>query len=128
MSTSSVSVITQRPVLLWIARVSAILMFGFFSLFAVGEGLPQLLRLPLPVQLEFAALALVFIGYAVGWRHPVAGGTLALLGVAGFNVVEIAVNGKPAGPYFLLFGIPGLLYLNASYWANKRGASNTRGA
>jgi hypothetical protein len=98
-------------------------MFGFFSLFAIGEGLPPLLRMPLPMQLEFAALALVFIGYAVGWRHPAAGGTLALLGVAGFNAVEIAVNGKPAGPYFLLFGIPGLLYLNAWYWARRRKAA-----
>jgi hypothetical protein len=112
--------------LLWIARAGAIFMFGFFSLFAVGEGLPPLLQLPLPVQLEFAALALIFIGYALGWRHPAAGGTVALSGVVAFNAVELAVNGKLAGGYFLLFAIPGLLYLNAWYWARGRKAALSR--
>jgi hypothetical protein len=112
--------------LLWIARVSALLMVGFFGLIAVGEGLPPLLRLPLPVRLEFAALVLVFIGYALGWRHPAAGGTLALLGVAGFNAVELSVNGKLAGGYFPLFAVPGLLYLNAGYWARSGKAALSR--
>jgi hypothetical protein len=105
----------------WVGRGAAVLMFGFFMLFALGDGLPPLGQQPLRVQLEFAAFGVIFIGYALGWRHPGPGGILALLGLVGFNVVELASNGRLAGGALPLFAIPGVLYLVAWSWARAKG-------
>jgi hypothetical protein len=97
------------------ARIAAVLMFGFFMMFAIGEGFPPLWRQPLSVQFGFAALGLIFFGYAIGWRYPAPGASISLLGYVVFNLVQLSVNHKLAGGAFPLFAIPGLLYLAAWY-------------
>jgi hypothetical protein len=108
--------ITTFEILKWVARVSAAFMFAFFMLFAVAEGMPPVWRQPLAVQLEFVAFGVIFVGYALGWRHAGAGGATALTGFLLFNVVELIKNGHFAGGAFPLFIIPALFYLSAWYF------------
>jgi hypothetical protein len=102
------------------ARIAAVLMFGFFMMFAIGEGFPPLWRQPLSVQLDFAALGLIFLGYAIGWRYPALGGSISLLGYVVLNLVQLSVSHKLAGGAFPLFAIPGLLYLAAWYVSTRQ--------
>jgi len=111
----------QRPAIAhWLARVSAIGAFGFFLLFAIGEGIPPLAQQPLRVQLFFALWAGIFIGYAIGWRRPLLGGLTTLAGYGLLNVVEYATNHRFLGGAFWLFAIPGVLYLIAAWRASRK--------
>ncbi len=110
---------TNRPAIAhWLARISAIAVFGFFMMFAIGEGIPPLAEQPLRVQLFFALWAAIFAGYAVGWRWPLWGGVIALAGYAMLNVVEFSTNHRLLGGAFLLFAVPGVLYLIAAWQAS----------
>ena len=111
---------TSHPAIAhWLARISAIAVFGFFMMFAIGEGIPPLAEQPLRVQLFFALWAAIFTGYAVGWRWPLVGGVIALAGYAMLNVVEFSTNQRLLGGAFLLFAIPGVLYLIAAWQASR---------
>jgi hypothetical protein len=113
----------RTAVLHWIARLAAIGMFGFFMLFAIAQGIPPLAAQPPRVQLEFASLAIIFVGYAIGWRRPFLGGVTALFGYGMLNAVEFATNHRSAGGAFWLFAIPGILYLIAAWRSSQRIAS-----
>jgi hypothetical protein len=54
------------------------------------------------------------------------GGLLVLLGLAAFNSVELAVNGRPALGAFPLFAVPGALFL-LSALLRRRGQAATGG-
>jgi peptidoglycan/LPS O-acetylase OafA/YrhL len=96
----------------WAARVTSLLLFGLVMVIAVGQGgPPNPFRQPRPVQLEFAAMGLMLLGFIIGWVREGLGGLLVLLGLAGFNAVELAVNGRPALGAFPLFAVPGALFL-----------------
>ena len=102
------------PALLWAARVSAIALAGFWALFALGECLPPLPRQPLSVQLLFAGWAAVFVGYAAGWRRPALGGAIVVAAMVFMYAVGLVGSGRLLGPWFLLWLVPGLLYLAAA--------------
>jgi hypothetical protein len=71
----------KHKILNWTARVSGFLITGFFLLFFVGEGLPDIVSgkgKELLIFLPFALPAL--IGYILAWRHPVKGGQLMIVG------------------------------------------------
>jgi hypothetical protein len=96
----------------WSARVTSLLLLGLVIVLVVGQGgPPNVLRQPTPVQLEFAALGLMLLGLVVGWVREGLGGLLVLLGLAAFNAVELAVNGRPAVGAFPLFAVPGALFV-----------------
>jgi hypothetical protein len=113
----------RAAILHWVARLAAIGVFGFFMLFALADGIPPLGQQPPRVQLEFASLAIIFVGYAIGWRRPMVGGVTALLGYGLLNAVELATNHRLAGGAFWLFAIPGVLYLLAAWRDSWRVAS-----
>jgi hypothetical protein len=113
----------RAAILHWVARLAAIGVFGFFMLFALADGIPPLGQQPPRVQLEFASLAIIFVGYAIGWRRPLLGGVTALLGYGLLNAVELATNHRLAGGAFWLFAIPGVLYLLAAWRDSWRVAS-----
>jgi hypothetical protein len=96
----------------WAARVTSLLILGLVIVFMIGNGgPPNVFRQPTPVQMEFAALGLMMLGLIVGWFREALGGSLVLLGLAGFNAVELAVNARPALGAFPLFAVPGILFL-----------------
>jgi hypothetical protein len=95
-------------------RVTGLAMLMLVVALVVGQGLPDLLTLPTPVALEFALLLVMIAGIVAAWRWERAGSLATLAAVAGFNVVELATNRRPAGPAFLLFAIPAALHLLAA--------------
>jgi hypothetical protein len=106
-STSSLHLLVR-----WAARVTSLLLFGLVVVIVIGQGgPPNIFSQPTPVQLEFIAMGLMLLGFAVGWVREGLGGLLVLLGLAAFNAVELAVNSRPALGAFPLFAVPGVLFL-----------------
>jgi hypothetical protein len=62
-----------------------------------------------------AALAIVFAGYAIGWRSELFGGILAIAGTVAFFAAYVFVVGSspPPGIAAAWFAVPGVLYLEA---------------
>jgi hypothetical protein len=101
--------ISPAVIVHWLGRVAAIALVGLFLLFLFGEseGTIDLANQPRGVQLIFVGWAFIFLGYAVGWLRPVVGGVIILAALAGMNLA----NGRLLGPWFFLWGVPGMLYL-----------------
>jgi hypothetical protein len=70
---------------------------------------------PLAVQLTFVGWVLIFLGYVIGWRRPAVGGAIVVLALIAMNLVELAAQGNLLGPWFLLWLVPGALYLIAAW-------------
>jgi hypothetical protein len=72
------------------------------------------------------ALAVVFVGYAVGWRWELLGGLLAIAGTAAFFAVYAFIVGTSPLPEVQVawFATPGVLYLEA--WRCERHGSGAR--
>jgi hypothetical protein len=107
----------------WSARVTSLLLVGLVIVLMIGHGgPPNVLCQPTPVQLEFAAMGLMLLGLVIGWVREGFGGLLVILGLAAFNIVELAVNGRPALGAFPLFAVPGVLFLLSAIlrWRSKQ--------
>ena len=74
-------------------------------------GPPDFLRRPVPVQIEFAGMFLMLVGFLVGWRWEAVGGVMAVAGFSLFLGTEMVVNGKSPGGSIPLFVVPGVLLL-----------------
>ena len=101
----------------WSARITSIFLFALLVLF-MTEGPPPFTRLSPSAQFEFASLGLVLVGFALGWRHPAAGGAVCLAGVVSVHLIELVANGTFAGWAFNVLAVPGLLYLATAYVAH----------
>jgi hypothetical protein len=107
----------MRPdALEWLARGLAAAACAFFVAFAVGEGIPDLLRgVDDGLVLTLVLLAVAVAGAALAWRDPRAGGALLVAaGVAlGVHVLRVSGGeGMRAGLiYAVPFVLPGLLFL-----------------
>ena len=95
----------------WTARVLAILMVVMVVVVLVGEG--AVFRRFTGIEWAGAgAFTALCAGLLLGWRRELAGGILALTGLALFCAVELTVNGRmPRGPAWPLIAVPGILYL-----------------
>jgi hypothetical protein len=112
MNTSIARLSPPPRIVCWSARITSLVLIGLVVFFVIGNGgPPTILRQPTSVQLEFAAMGLMLLGLVIGWVREGLGGLLALLGLAAFNAVELAVNGVPAKGAFPLFAVPGVLFL-----------------
>jgi len=107
----------------WSARIFAALLFvtwlGLVTLEVVSKG-------PFTnfdVWFQAASLAVVFIGYAVGWRHELVGGALAVLGTAAFFAATWLTSSWLPSSQVAWFATPGVLYLLAWLCAHRRCAS-----
>ena len=96
----------------WLARLSSLASLGllllifFFLLMDLGAltstEIWGLIFFPLGVTL----------GMLLGWRWEVLGGSMTVLSLLAFYKVMYAANGRfPDGLWFLLFALPGLLFL-----------------
>jgi hypothetical protein len=118
MTSPAVSDNRVSDLLHWSARISSIFLFALLVLF-MTEGPPPFTRLSPSAQLEFASLGVVLVGYALGWRHPAAGGVACLLGITSVHLIELVANDKFAGWAFNVLAVPGLLYLATAYAASR---------
>jgi len=71
----------------WTARIFGTLLFAFYGFFILNEGLPPIASQPEGVQLNFVALALMLLGFGVGWKRD---GAAALLIVGGWTLWHIS--------------------------------------
>lgn len=93
--------------------VAAWVSLATIEAFRTDEWIPHLPSYP-----QAVVLAVVFAGYFVGWRHPLVGAALAIVGTAAFFVVGyVCVGMVPPLPAAWL-AIPGVLFLFA--WAVGR--------
>lgn len=103
---------TFSLVVRWSARISGSLIIGFVIYMIVGHrGLPNVLRQPVPVQLEFLGMFLSLAGFLLGWRWEGWGGIVALTGFALFCATEMVVNHRFPGGAIPLFAVPAILFL-----------------
>jgi hypothetical protein len=123
MDTGSVWSASRPRLVHWSARVTSLLLLGLVIATVNGHGgPPNVFGQPTPVQFEFAAMGLMLLGLLIGWVREGFGGLLVMLGLAAFNIVELAVNGRPALGAFPLFAVPGVLFLLSALlrWRNKQ--------
>ena len=109
-----------------LARVTGLALFVLVAAIAIGHWpLPNPFRQPPPVALEFLLLAVMALGLLLAWRWERAGALATLTALVAFNVIELAINRRPAGGLFPLFAIPALLYL-LDAWIRRPGATRPR--
>ncbi len=105
----------KHKILNWTGRVCGLLIIGFFLLFFVGEGIPDIdngkgreLLIFLPFTLP------TLLGYIFAWRHPIKGGWFMIVGALLMTGYLFCFNDVRAG---LIYGIPaagvGLCFLAA---------------
>jgi hypothetical protein len=105
----------------WLARTIAeilvVLWIGYFLAEYFRPGNDQW---PATLYVQGALLAVVFAGYAIGWRREMLGGWMAILGVAIFTVVTMITHNFPKeGVQLAWFAVPGVLYLMARHYDRR---------
>ena len=106
----------------WTARASAIILFAMWLAYIVADVLrPGIEPSGLNMYGQAAALAIVFAGYAIGWRRELAGGIAVIAGVLAFFGVVLATDEVIPQLAMLLFAAPGVLYLLTWHYDERRG-------
>jgi hypothetical protein len=104
----------SSSVVRWCARASALVLVTAWVAYAIAELFNAGLNMQPQLAGQGASLAIVFLGYAIAWKHEIAGGVLAMLGVVIFVIVYTATIGVfPQAP-IAWFAVPGLLFIAAS--------------
>jgi hypothetical protein len=98
----------------WGARGLSVLVFVFL----LGELFGDHAGSKGPTPSEWAQLGLfpigMAVGLAIGWKWEVPGGAVAVSCLALFYVLHRVLSGGfPRGPWFLIFTIPGFMFLIA---------------
>ena len=97
----------------WSARLGSIASIGLLSLFLFGgqEDLPGAMSTREVIGFAFFPVGIV-LGMMLGWWREGWGGVIATVSLIGFYVWHVWSAGRiPAGPYFLIFALPGILFL-----------------
>jgi hypothetical protein len=102
----------------WFARASSIVLFVGWVLLLVQE-LMRDSRVTMEEAIQGTVLAVVFVGYAIGWRKELAGALIALFGTVVFFVVCVVGFGKLPGLAIAWFAFPSVLYILAWYTRGK---------
>jgi hypothetical protein len=104
----------------WFAMASSTVLFvGCISLIVqdlAGDG-----KVTSQGAIQAVALAVVFAGYAIGWRYELAGSLIVIFGTVLFFTVCEVTYGQLPGLAAAWFAFPALLYLLAWYTRKKYG-------
>lgn len=106
----------------WIARASAAISIIVLSLFIVGnvQGMDKLPSVNESVGLLFFPFGLL-LGLLTGFKQPMFGGCVAIVSLLAFYSWHMAVEGSlPRGLYFMIFALPGLLFLTSGWLSRIR--------
>lgn len=97
----------RHAILNWTARLSGLLIIGFFMLFFVGEGIPDIIAGKGNELLLFLLFMLpVLVGFILAWKKPVAGGWILIAGAFIVGIYLLFNNDIRAA---LIYGCPFLL-------------------
>ena len=106
----------------WTARTSAVSLFvawlGLVVLETMRSGPPTSAQ----ILYQAAALAVVFVGYAIGWRSELAGGVMTIIGTAAFFVANEFSVGVFPPLEAVWFAAPGILYVMAWLFGDRHRA------
>jgi len=104
----------------WIARILALACVGLVLAFLVGEGFrPSLIQPGEWLGLVFFPIG-ICVGMILAWWKEGLGGAITVGSLAAFYLVSLATAGTfPGGWAFLLFAVPGFLFL-ASWMQSRR--------
>ena len=106
--------VPATQVLRGVGRVSAAILFCAWLALFISELVQRKVVNPSGDEfVQLAMLAVVFAGYAIGWRHELVGGLLAVLGTIAFLVAVYTLNLPLVAGIgaVTLFALPGVLYL-----------------
>jgi hypothetical protein len=109
---------TYRHVVSWTARILGLLYFAIIALFFIAhaaspDGLPEVWREPVTVQLGFLALFLMAFGGIVGWVSEGVAAAMILMGSTVWLLVERHLPWPPG-----LMPVVGILYA-ITWWTAK---------
>jgi hypothetical protein len=103
------------------ARASAVVLMVIWLAFVIAEAMrPDFVDLSTSTLGQGASLAVVFAGYVIGLRKELAGGIAAIVGTAAFFAVVLTTTEKVPGLAALMFAVPGVLYLLAWLYDERR--------
>ena len=111
----------RRPTsIAWFARVASVVSVGTILLFMIGEGFK-------PLKITFTEwIGLLFfpfgisLGMILAWWKERLGGIVTIGSFLMFYTVNYLISGRfPSGWAFLLFALPGILFLASSYQKRK---------
>ena len=98
----------------WLGRASGCTLIIAWLAFVVAEVFRSGPPSSTSAASQAGALAVVFMGYLIGWRNELAGGLLAFFGTIAFLMIIYQVTlGAMPQLGALGFAVPGLLYLAA---------------
>jgi hypothetical protein len=105
----------------WAGRITGAVLFAVWLAYFVVETTRPLftLRMATMTWVQGALLAVVFAGYAAGWRWERIGAIMVLVAAAVFFALHVvAMQGLPSVSV-AWFAVPGVLYLAASYFDHR---------
>jgi hypothetical protein len=97
----------------WCARAGGAILILAWIATVIAETARQDGAALAPATYQGTALAVVFVGYILGWRNELAGGILAILGTVAFFAVHVLTFGGLPVLGAISFVVPGVLYLLA---------------
>jgi hypothetical protein len=105
--------IPSLTLLRWCARAGAIVLTLGWLGYAVAELFHTGFYVPPALAYQGTALAVVFLGYAVGWQRELAGSLMVIAGIAAFFVITVLAVGTWPQMAAAWFAAPGVLYFEA---------------
>lgn len=107
--------VKRNPIILsirWLARLLSLLSIGLFLLIFIGEEFdPTVITFREWVGLFFFPFGIT-VGMILAWWREAVGGAITIGSLLAFYLVDFILSGDfPGGPFFLLFALPGFLFL-----------------
>lgn len=101
-------------VIRWLARITSLASISMLLLFALGgEESLQFNNSREVLGFTFFPIGIV-AGMIVGWKWELTGGLVSILSLIGFYIWQFMPAGEiPAGPWFMIFTSPAVLFLVA---------------
>jgi hypothetical protein len=106
----------------WLARASALTLLLIWASLVAAEAITRGLPSHVAIVSQAVPLAVVFGGYAIGWRHELFGGAFVLLGMAAFFAATRFTSGWWPPAEAVWFAAPGILYLLTALCDHRRRA------
>lgn len=108
--------IVRSQMFRWAGRVCGVALFAVWAAFVAFEATRQTSQTwPVGLYFQAASLAVVFAGYAVGWKQELLGALLIGTGVFAYLAVTVAETKMLPSPAIAWFLTPGLLYMLARH-------------
>lgn len=105
----------------WTARIWSIISIGLVLAFIVGEGFyPAKITPEEWLGLVFFPVGIT-VGMIVGWRKEFFGGIITVGSLFAFYAVHLLTSGAlPKGWAWLVFAVPGFLFLVCAFWERRK--------